>query len=175
MNLIHPPKENSIEYPNIRIYLPYTKVFPATLISLIGYNYTPVFTDPNDDYSLHKFFVNRWAEKETFIIVEHDVVVWPGAIEAIWNCESDLCLYDRHLPIHRKRVLTTEAPLACMKISKKFIEDHPNLWDKPIVWNETDIEIVKTGVNLHQHFPSVVNANPALLAFANIKEDQDGN
>lgn len=175
MNLILKPKEHTIEYPIPKIFLIYTKIFPATLISLIGYNYTPYYTNPNDDYSVHKFFVERWKEKETFIVIEHDVVIWPGAIEGIWNCTGDVCLHDRHLPIHRKRLLTNEAPLACIKISRKFIEDNPNLWDEPRVWNECDIRIVESGVTLHQHFPSVVNANPALLPFVNIEEDKNGN
>lgn len=164
MNNVLSPKENTIEYPQVRIFIPYTDIQPATLISLIGYNYIPVKVE--DDYGYSNYFKQRWEEKETFISIEHDIVVWPGAPDALWNCSRELCIYDFHLPNHRKRNLEEEVrgvPLGCIKFSKEFIEKTSGFWDDPVMWNMCDQHLIKSGIKVHQHYPGVVNANPVLL------------
>ena len=129
MNIL-PPKENTIEYPQFNIYLPYTIIQPATLIALIGYNYYPIKTD--DKYTYSEYFKDRWQVGETFINVEQDIIVWPGAIESLWNCPKEFCAHDFHLPNHRKRNLETDTrscPIGLVKITKEFIEKTPGLWD----------------------------------------------
>ena len=168
MNTILPPKENTIEYPQFNIFLCYKDIQPATVISLIGYNYQPIQTIT--DFSYSDFFRERWKEGKTFINIEQDIVVYPGAIEAIWNCPREFCAYDFHLPNHRLRNLendTRSCPIGLVKISKEYIEKTPDLWDEDVMWNICDHHIIKPGIKIHQHFPSIVNANPALLGFVN--------
>lgn len=170
MNNVYYPKPNSIEYPQIKVFVPYSNLRSQTAISLIGYDYHPVETAKDDDFSYSKYFKQRWEAKETFINIEHDVVVWPGAIEAIWNCEREWCVYHGHLPNHRTEPNLENAvngiPMLCMKIAKELIEKTPGLWDEPIIWYECEKRMISCGVKPHQHFPGVVNTNPALLGFA---------
>ena len=168
MRDVLPPKLDSISYPRIKIFIPYTDIQPATLIALIGYNYTPIKVEGDFGYS--NYFKQRWEEKEKFISIEHDIVIWPGALEAIWDCPGELCTYDLQLPNHRTRNLeidTTCVPPGCIKFSKEFIEKTPGFWDKPVKWDMCDQHLIKCGIKVHQHFPGVVNANPALLSFCN--------
>lgn len=151
------------------IYVPYSKLQPATLISLIGYDYEPVKVTGKYGYS--KYFKQRWAEGQTFINIEHDCVPWPGAIEAIEQCEQDWCVYNYSLPVHRQQNLgIVEAggiPLGCIKISAHLIAETKDCWDKPIDWSYCDGHLADylraRGFRPHQHFPSIVNANPVLL------------
>lgn len=47
--------------------------------------------EPNS-YAL---LINRlWNEGEPFIILEHDVIVWRGAMEHIWECKNPICGFD---------------------------------------------------------------------------------
>lgn len=164
MQTIYPPHSDSIEYPQIKIFIPYTEIQPATLIALIGYNYTPVKVE--GDYGYSEYFKKRWEEKQTFISIEQDIVIWPGAPDAIWNCSRELCTYDIHLPNHRKRNLEAETrcvPPGCIKFSKEFIEKTPGFWDTPIKWDMVDQHLITSGIRVHQHYPGVVNANPVLL------------
>lgn len=170
------PKENSITYPLTGIFLPYHTVQPSTLISLIGYNYTPVPTIQDLDYS--QYFKKRWEEGKTFINVEQDIVVYPDALEKIAQCSNFWCMYDFHLPNHKMRSLADEkegVPIGCVKISSEAIEKTPGIWDVPREWIQCELHLTKSlidaGFTPHQHYPSVVNANPALLGFVNYKED----
>ena len=170
MDTILVPKENTVEYQRFTIFVAYTKVYPSTLISLIGYNYQPVKTD--DNYTYSEYFKDRWKEENTFINIEQDIVVYPGAIEALWDCPQEFCAYDFHLPNHRKRNLeedTRSCPLGCIKISKEMIKKSFGLWNIPIPWNECDQRIIKSGIKVHQHYPSIVNTNIDLLGFVNLK------
>jgi hypothetical protein len=175
MNTAYYPKPNSIEYPQIKVFVPYVNMQPATAISLIGYNYTPVFTDPKDDYSYSKYFKERWEKKETFITIEQDIVVYPRALEALWDCPKPWCVCDFHLPNHRLRNLETvdngNYPMGCMKISKEMIEALPNYWGEDIHFSKVEWKFIPGLYPIHQHFPGVVNANPALLGFARMEEN----
>lgn len=161
---IYVPNLDTVEQEKIKIFIPYTKIQPATLISLIGYKYTPVKVEGDFGYS--NYFKDRWNEGETFINLEHDIVPYPGAISAIWDCPLEWCVYDYHLPNHWNRNLEDEVngiPLGCMKISAEMIKKTARMWDKPIIWNKCDQHLTRCGLQVHQHYPSVVNANPALL------------
>lgn len=170
------PDPNSVEYPQINIFIPHIKLFPATLISLIGYNYTAVYAP--GDYEVGDYFKERWREGKTFINIEQDIVPWPGAIKAIWDCPQEWCVYDMHLPCHWGRNLENEVngiPLGCMKISAEVIKKTPGIWDEPVKWTVMDIHLtkqfLKRGLKVHQHHPGVVNANPALLGFVEMEEN----
>lgn len=152
----------------MRIFIPYTEIQPATKIAMIGYEYTPIETPGEFGYG--EYFKQRWEDGQTFINVEHDTVAWPGAIEAIWECPELWCAYDAHLPVHRGRDIhheTTAVPIALAKISKEFIERTTGGWDKNISYLYCDWNLTylgrDIGVKVHQHFPSIVNANPVLL------------
>lgn len=167
------PKPNSIDFPDVKIFVPYTQFYPATAISLIGYNYKAVETLGEFGYS--DYFKSRWKDKQTFINVEQDVVVYPGALKALWNCPNKWCVYDFHLPCHQMRNLENEKvgiPVGCMKISTELIDKTPDIWDEPIEWvmceQNLTKQLIKAGFQVHQHHPGVVNANSALLGFTEI-------
>lgn len=151
----------------IKIFIPYTEIQPATKIALIGYNYTPI--EVKGDFGYSNYFKDRWEEGQTFINLEHDVVVYPGALKALWDCPEEWCVYDYHLPNHWSRNLEIEVngiPLGCMKISDKMIEKTKALWDTAVIWNKCDQHLTKCHLKIHQHHPGIVNANPSLLGGA---------
>lgn len=171
-----PPNPTSVEWPDVNIFLPYTKFYPATPISLIGFNYQPVKTEGEFGYS--QYFKDRWAEGQTFINIEQDVVVWPGAIRALWQCPHDWCVHDFHLPNHQTRNLENEkvgVPIGCVKISAEAIRRTSGIWDEPSLWEYCEQkltkELIKSGLTPHQHHPGIVNANEVFLDFLGIKKD----
>lgn len=167
---ITPPNPNSVVWPDVDIFLSYFKFYPATLISLIGFNYQPFKTDTDNSYT--DFFRQRWNEEKKFILVEQDVVVWPGAIQAIWDCPREWCAYDFHLPNHQTRNLEEEkngVPIGCVKISPEMISKTPNMWKEDVKWDVCDLNLtrkaIEAGVQVHQHHPGVVNANSVFLDY----------
>lgn len=166
--MVFPVTSDKIEYPQILIYIPYIRLERATLISLIGYDYKPVYAP--GDYEYGGYFKTRWEEGKTFINLEQDIVAYPGAIKAIWDCPREWCVYDFHLPSHWARSLENEKvglPIGCMKISSEVISKTKGIWDKPVMFNVCDLHLTKSlieaGLQVHQHYPGVVNANPVLI------------
>lgn len=151
----------------MRIFVPFTEIQTATRVALIGYDYTAV--QLNDDYSYGDYFRQRWRSGESFINVEHDCVPWPGALEKLWNCTQPWCAFNYGLPIHREHPLFggSAVPLGCTKISDRLIAVTPTLWDEPVEWSYCDQQLPKTQFTVHQHFPGIVNANPASLGEGN--------
>lgn len=153
----------------MELFLPYTKIQPATLICLRSYDYEPVKMVGRYGYS--KYFKQRWEEKEDFINVEHDSVLWPGAIESLQKCGEPWCAFDYSSITNWKWEnevgILHSAQMGCMKITKELIDKTPGIWDKGINWRYCDIhlfnEAKKVGIVPHQHFPGIVNANPVML------------
>ena len=163
--MTYPATPDKIEYPEILIYIPHVKIQPATLISLMGYNYIPVET--LGDYGYYEYFKKRWEEGKTFINLEQDIVPYPGALKELWDCPQDWCMYDIHVPCRWNLNLEDSNiggyPLGCMKISSEMIKSTPKLWEKPIKWDEIERILIPGIFPVHQHRPGVVNANPAYL------------
>lgn len=151
------------------VFVPFTKIQPGTQIALIGTEYTPVRIEGDFGYS--SYFKDRWNEAETFINIEHDVIVYPGAISALLSCPEHWCAYDysstSNWAAEGSMGILHSVHLGCMKISKEFIEKTKGIWDKPVDWHLCDVhlfdEATKAGIKPHQHFPGVVNANPVRI------------
>jgi len=152
----------------IDIFVPFTKIGEATRIALIGYDYRPVDVS-GDDFAYGRHFAARWAQRQDFVNVEHDCIPWPGAIEAIASCPEPWCTYDYSLPCLRERDMhhpTTMVPLGCAKIGADLMIATIDIWKAPCHWENCDRRITEEaralGLEVHQHFPGIVNANSAL-------------
>lgn len=150
-----------------KLFVPYTTIQPATKMVLMHYNYDPVRMTDSDSYL--NFFKKRWEEGESFINIEHDVIFGRGAIEELERCPKGWCAFGTSESDSFDN--GTTAPLALAKFSSWFIEEYPNLWkEKPVelkdyknpTWQICDIWIQRymEPKVCHQHYPSIVNANP---------------
>lgn len=152
----------------MKIFVPYTWYNPDTYKCLQRYEYTPVRMIKDTDY--YAYFKQRWAEGDSFINCEHDTVFWDGAIESLEQCPEGWCAFatDENVDFRRSSL----PPLALAKFSDSFIQQYPDIWDNPDwaewpgvpMWQILDAWLHRhagqRGVRCHQHFPSVINANP---------------
>lgn len=160
------PNPDTEDNERLKIFVPYTEIQPVTSITLFQYNYVPVKTEGPFAYS--HYFEMRWQVGETFINVEHDIAVWPGALKEIWDCKELWCAYDYVVSDWEHQEAELRAVhLGCTKISAEMISLLPHCWDEEVNWNVCDLHLFKqakeVGIKPHQHFPGVINANPALL------------
>lgn len=146
----------------------HTYLSTQTKVALIGNEVEYVHVPEPWDYAA--FFRQRWEEGQSFINVEHDVIPWPGALQALAACGRAWCGYNYHLKCHQGLEdpnLTLGVPLGCVKLSETLIRATPGLWDQRVEWTVCDTHLTQAayqaGIRFHQHFPGVVNANPALL------------
>jgi hypothetical protein len=55
-----------------------------------------------DPFDYGKLFARLWNRGDPFVIVEHDVIPWPGAIGALIECPELWCTH--RYPLHRGNV-----------------------------------------------------------------------
>lgn len=76
------------------IVVPFTDLAPETKAALECDRLRPRYVDvSDDDWAYWRLLDGLWRDGATFVIVEHDIVPWPGAVRAMLDCQSDWCAY----------------------------------------------------------------------------------
>lgn len=92
-----------------------------------------------------------------FILLEHDIVPWVGAIQELQDCESDWCAF-----AHAKSGRTLRA-LGLNKFSDRLVSEYPYLWEE---WESEPWQFLERGVlvaaarvaEVCEHSPAVGHA-----------------
>ena len=101
-----------------------------------------------------------WAQGEEFCLIEHDIVPWPGALEAIAGCEEPWCVYD--YPFHPGRIGNA---LGCLRVSKDVVREFPDLSKEwvSVDWKELE-GVVRKAISTasgrrkpHRHSPPLAH------------------
>lgn len=101
-----------------------------------------------------------WNEREPFIVVEHDIVPWPGAVESLADCSEPWCAFS-YGP-HEAFIRYGSVPMGMFKVVPKELGTPP-LSDDPVHWSAIDSvvaqKLFERGHMVHQHWPAVANLN----------------
>lgn len=111
-----------------------------------------------------------WSRGEGFVVIEHDVVPWPGAMEAWASCEHPWCTY--RYPFAPGKIRNA---LGCVRFSDELVRAHPDLPEQwqGAHWNEMDGRVYRavkgvlgTREDPHLHEPPLahVKAHAELAA-----------
>lgn len=155
----------------MQVYVPFAPsshswALPAVSLSLRQDGWKAQFEHMTDDEAYYRLFTRIWDKKETFCIVEHDIVVWPGGISELEACHEPWCV----LPYYCSVGWIIDG-LGCTKFSKELIEAQPDFFKEPyptccqhskhycgmdrfIAHRMNDL-----GIKPHVHSPGVVNLN----------------
>jgi len=128
-----------------------------------------------------KLISDLWRDGRGFILVEHDIVPWPGALQAMWECSQYWCgypylyYYHTYAPDARRRFLRSHA-CGCVKFSDVLVKGWPNLpteknWEERH-WQDLDGHIGRSIViamkelrpailGWHEHSPPVAHIRSA--------------
>lgn len=114
-----------------------------------------------DDLHYGRLWADLWQRHESFVIVEHDVVPWPGALYMMMDCARHWCSYMYPAAPHN----LTDA-LGCIKVGVTLMDNYPNLyqdylWAKT-PWNQLDGKIIPALISTfvkdsHVHTPPVAH------------------
>lgn len=135
---------------------------PATFAlrsELLPYEFVHVV----DEFTYGQTLSRYWAEGETFINIEHDVVPWFGAVKALYQCPYGFCTYQ--YPIGHSGKLQTA--LGIIKFSENVMDDFPTAnygWDKTS-WNHLDAQVygalqLDRGLKPDIHEPACAHLKP---------------
>lgn len=169
----------------IPVFVPATELREATELYLRSPALEPEVIDPvvvdldGEPWSYNAYLAGRWRVGQAFVNMEHDIVPWPGAITALWQCPEPWCAYG-YLP---SLDMTGNSLFGLVKFSAELIEQLPRAWDDmrtsydtdPLIgnytrWSTCDMWFSRyaldRGAACHQHYPSVFNANPSIRLYS---------
>lgn len=152
-------------HPNIIV--PYTNAANEPLVhkamklnlEMQGYKarFEPLNTDLVSDFAYDRLFRKLWAEGQPFILVEHDILPWPGALLQMWECDRPWCA----CPYYIFGEFRTQ--LGCTKFDPVKLGKCP-LPDEPVHWSRLDWAVITGLLNRdsgHLHLPAVTHLNAA--------------
>lgn len=113
--------------------------------------------DGDFDYGRH--LTRWWLDGTGFVLVEWDIAPWPGAVQAMWECEHDYCAHwcamDHGLACW----------LNCVKFSAELTRKYPEMPDKwrwaEQPWNglggSVCLPVREIAGGVHEHHPPVAH------------------
>jgi len=138
----------------------------AVRLSLAQDGQEAEFKHMEHDNSYYNLLSRLWNEGQSFIIVEHDIVVWPGGISTLELCPEQWCT----LPYYCSVGWIIDG-LGCTKFSAEFIQQYPGFLQRPFptCCQHTEFycgldrliahRMEQLGIKPHVHSPGVVNLN----------------
>lgn len=146
--------------PNV--ILPYaetngtTAIFDAVKLNLANQGFTPRLVKLERTFSYDQLFRQLWAKRQPFILVEHDIIPWPGALKQLWTCSEPWCGFPYYV------FGELRSYLGCTKFDPARLGECP-LPEDLESWQTMDKTIekilMKRGQLGHIHQPAVTHLN----------------
>lgn len=141
----------------MRVVVPYTRLHPVTKAVLNSYGLPVEYMPLPEPDSYRQLLADLWRRREPVVIVEHDVVPWPGAIEELAACPcawgSNTYLLHGGYGVHHG--------FGCTKLTPALMEATPYVWDTSTPWHDLDAHLLfaarDVGFDPHPHRPPVVH------------------
>lgn len=127
-------------------------------LAMEGVPHDEIHATRSHDYG--EWFAALWNMGQPFVVVEHDIIPFPGAIERLWNCPEPRCTH--RYPLHQGNV-TLGFGIG------KYVPQGP----APDSWRETEwrmldgmvVPVLNERLGLpHVHEPPVAHARAVLAA-----------
>lgn len=143
----------------MKIVVPYTTLDPATELVLSSHG-DVTFERLDAFFTYIELLRELWQERQPVVIVEHDIVPWPGALEELWACPGRWCSYSYRL----LGGVGIFHGFGCTKLTGELMQATPTVWDEPGEWHTLDARLFhaarEVGLEPHPHRPPVVHLNP---------------
>lgn len=142
-----------------RVVVPYTTLHPVTKSVLDSFELRDVaYMDVSADTDAYRRLLrDLWNEQTTVVMVEHDIVPWPGAIEELAGCMGLWCSCAYRLG----GGYGVYHGFGCTKISADLMRLVPHVWDEPGSWDVLDQRLWfaarEAGQEPHPHRPPVIH------------------
>jgi hypothetical protein len=144
---------------DVRVVSPFTKVLPVQRETLERYGLQVEYIPMGADTDYWELLCRLWSDGRTFVVIEHDILPWPTAIEELASCEHQWCTFQYHIG-------EAYAPLymlGCCKFGDVIMKALPNAWRDVSnrYWRGLDaqfcLEAMLKGYIPHLHQPPVIH------------------
>jgi hypothetical protein len=149
------------------VVVPYAGLAPVGWVEevLRADRLQPELVDVSEPGAYRKLLAKLWEHEEDVVIVEHDILPWPGAVAALWECPEPWCWNAYML---RGQVRCDLPAFGCVKLTATLMAMVGDLWDidniNTATWEmlDTHLRIVaeEKGITAHLHQPPVVHLSP---------------
>lgn len=149
--------------------VPFANLYPETKHALESDGIVAEYLATRGPTDYHDVLKRAWLAATGFIVVEQDIVPWPGAIAALEACPCEWGGYAYQLSTGYG------AWLGCTKFSEALTRDHPAVFGAMEAmpefgtprryWGRLDTRLTAAleagGQRMHVHWPAVDHLNPA--------------
>jgi hypothetical protein len=156
----------------VRVYLPYADSGLTEWTRRWAFHYCPsaIPVHTPGEYTYAQTVKAWWEQGDPFIVVEHDVIPWPGALGQLASCPHPWCAYAYGVGgddiTADTFVRYGSVPMGCFKVEPRRLGRCP-FSDEPVHWTAIDSVLAQVlyenGHRVHQHWPSICNLNGKLL------------
>lgn len=145
----------------MKVVVPYTTVHPSLEFVLEQQGVRASFIEVEGETAYWTLLRQLWAEAETFVIVEQDILPWPGAVADLWDCPEIWCAQPYKLPLHHSDSYVHSA-FGCTKISDQLIRRlGPHVIERftDHTWRRLDSQLIQAAMPYlpHRHGPPVLH------------------
>jgi hypothetical protein len=148
----------------IPVIVPTSRPLPPPVRALVAEGEEVVEVVMQDDNHYGRLMTMQWQTRQGFIVVEHDVVPWPGAIRQLRECPEDWCSFEYPMPFSAWEPVRQGFcySLGCTKFSTALVERHqPTPEWGGTCWDGLDGQVIgmlqTAGETCHLHSPPVAH------------------
>ena len=110
----------------VRVLVPYIRLSPHTRAALTEYG--PIYVETPGPFGYIDALEREWSQGHGFCVVEQDKVPWPGALDELWSCPRDWCVFPA-------KMWQTDKPadfptLSTVKFSQSMVTSHPDFMQR---------------------------------------------
>jgi len=148
----------------MKVFVPFSidaRMLEAVRIALFHERCDVVCKLMEGDHDYYELVKSLWVKGEPFIINEHDILAWPGALKRLEDCSGAWCTFT-----YRSSAGWINDGLGLAKFDPKRL---PNIFKENFSqkhWSNLDVQIARRlQANGHQpcvHKPAVTNLNPLM-------------
>jgi hypothetical protein len=140
-----------------RVVVPYTEIHP--LVKKVLDKEKPEYIAMTDVESYWRLLCDIWAGQDDVVMIEHDIIPWPGAIDELWRCPSAWCTYTYEM----REGFGIHHAFGCVKLGTKLFEELPDVWKNVATtsWRHLDAQLCdyaqRHAIIPHPHRPPVIH------------------
>jgi hypothetical protein len=124
-----------------------------------GLEITEAVMSQDDPNHYGRTMFEQWSTGKGFVVIEDDVVPWPGAIKQLQECPEDWCAF----PLYRVDPTSLGIGLGCVRFSDDLVARHQpdgSAWSNT-AWNLVEGQVngmlEQAGETCHLHSPPVAH------------------
>jgi hypothetical protein len=113
----------------MKIIVPFATKAPmiqAVQIALRQDGHEPLYVHCKHEEDYFNLVAEHWEAKEDFCVIEHDIVIWPGALQELEDCEELWCVRPYYCSVG-----WIIDGLGCTKFSSEMMTKYSDFFKEP--------------------------------------------